>query len=85
MSWFRRRRPLTCQEVVELVSDYLEDTLPTSQRARFEHHLQRCAPCVGYVDQIRTTVALMRSSAPDTVDPATTDHLIALYRTWQHE
>ncbi len=85
MSWFRRRRPLTCQEVVELVSDYLEDTLPTSQRARFEHHLQRCDPCVGYADQIRTTVALMRSSAPDTVDPSTTEHLIALYRTWQHE
>jgi len=84
MSLFRRR-PLTCREVVELVSDYLDGALPARQRARLEHHLEACDPCVGYVDQIRATVAVVRGSELDTMNPATTEHLVALYRTWQRE
>ena len=47
---------ITCQEVVELVTDYLETALPADETALFEQHLNFCEGCVWYVDQMRTTV-----------------------------
>ncbi|HSS40691.1 MAG TPA: zf-HC2 domain-containing protein, partial [Polyangia bacterium] len=44
---------LVCQEVVELVTDYLAGALPPAQQARFELHLQSCPPCTAYLAQIR--------------------------------
>jgi len=57
---------ITCQEVVELVTDYLETALPVDETVLFEQHLNICEGCVWYVDQIRTTVGAVsrRSSAP---------------------
>ena len=44
---------MTCKEVVEIVSDYLEDALSAQDRARFEAHLAGCAGCTTYVEQMR--------------------------------
>jgi hypothetical protein len=49
---------LSCQELVELVIDYLEDALPEVELARFELHLSDCAGCAAYLDQVRATIAL---------------------------
>ena len=49
---------LSCQELVELVSAYLEDAMPDAERARFDQHLSICPGCVTYVDQIRETIRL---------------------------
>ena len=51
---------LTCQELVELVTDYLEGALPQAERARFEAHVAACEGCDRYVEQIRATVDLTR-------------------------
>ena len=51
-------RDLTCRELVDLVTDYLEGTLPEHERARFEAHMFACDGCERYVEQIRTTVDL---------------------------
>jgi hypothetical protein len=48
--------PVRCTEVVELVTDYLERSLPPDEAALVEQHLNCCEGCVGYVDQIRTTI-----------------------------
>jgi len=53
---------LTCRELVELVTDYLEGTLPERERARFEAHLGECEACVAYVEQMRTTVRLIQAA-----------------------
>jgi anti-sigma factor RsiW len=55
-------RELTCRELVELVTDYLDDALPDAERMRFESHLAACEGCDRYVEQIRTTVALTRET-----------------------
>ena len=47
---------VSCSEVVELVTDYLERSLPPEQAALVEQHLNFCEGCLWYVDQIRTTV-----------------------------
>jgi anti-sigma factor RsiW len=53
---------LSCRELVELVTDYLEDGLPAQERARFDAHLEECDACRAYVDQMRTTVRLTRAA-----------------------
>ena len=47
---------LTCRELVELVTDYLEETLPPTERARFEAHLADCDDCPLYLGQMRLTI-----------------------------
>jgi anti-sigma factor RsiW len=54
----RLDRELACQEVVELVTAYVEDSLDPFDRERFEEHLVFCDGCENYVEQMRTTVRL---------------------------
>lgn len=60
---------LTCQEVVELVTDYLEGALPDADVAVFEQHLELCDGCRHYVEQMRITIATVgridESDVPD--------------------
>jgi anti-sigma factor RsiW len=53
---------LTCQELVELVTDYFDDALPESERMRFDAHLEECEGCRLYLEQMRTTIRLTGSS-----------------------
>lgn len=48
---------IPCAQIVELVTDYLEDTLDPEQRSLFEEHLADCPPCTLYVEQIQVTLA----------------------------
>jgi anti-sigma factor RsiW len=49
-------RELTCQQVVELVTAYLEDGLSPEDRERFEQHLASCIGCRNYLEQMRRTI-----------------------------
>jgi anti-sigma factor RsiW len=66
---FRRKRPLTCQEVVELVTAYLEGALDGATSARFEAHLADCDGCAAYLDQFRSTIATMGTISDNQLDP----------------
>jgi anti-sigma factor RsiW len=79
----RRRTPLVCQKVVELVTDYLEGTMPPRERARFESHIADCPHCRRYLAQMRTTLAVLGRIEPETVAPEAMDELVELYRRWQ--
>ncbi len=74
---------LTCQELVELVSDYLEDALPPPERTRFEAHLSFCPGCTRYVEQMRHTVQTMGRLTEDSIDPKARDQLLELFRGWK--
>ena len=52
----RLDRELTCREVTELVTAYLEDALTTVDRERFEEHLVFCDGCDRYLEQMRATI-----------------------------
>jgi anti-sigma factor RsiW len=70
---------LTCRELVELVTDYLEDALPAGERERFEAHLAECEGCDAYVEQIRATIRLAgRAAALE--EPPETASLLAMFR-----
>ena len=47
---------ITCSELVEIVTDFLEGTMPQAERRRFEAHLDECPHCVIYLRQMRLTI-----------------------------
>jgi anti-sigma factor RsiW len=63
---------LTCQQLVELVTDYFEGAMAPEERERFEAHLADCPGCEIYLGQMRTTLALTRASADLAEQPETT-------------
>jgi anti-sigma factor RsiW len=74
---------VSCQEVVELVTDYLEGELEADEAALFEQHLNFCDGCVWYVEQIRTTVATLGRISHEDVPDATREKLLAAFRDWK--
>ncbi len=79
------RRDLVCQRVVEMVTDYLEDALPRSERRRLEKHLAGCPHCTEYLAQIRETIRLAGRVTPEDLTPRMRDDLTDLYRRWRSE
>jgi hypothetical protein len=74
---------LSCQEVVDLVTDYLEEELADERTALFEQHLNFCEGCVLYVDQMRATVAMAGRIREEEVPPETRERLLTAFRDWR--
>jgi anti-sigma factor RsiW len=74
---------MPCQELVEVITDYLEGTLPEPDRARFEEHLAVCRGCRTYLAQMRQTIAATGSLSEDTLTPAERERLGVLFRGWR--
>jgi anti-sigma factor RsiW len=79
----RRRGDLTCQELVELVTDYLDGKLARRDRKRFESHIRGCENCSTYVEQIRMTIELAGRVTEDSIDPRARDALLDAFRGWK--
>jgi predicted anti-sigma-YlaC factor YlaD len=74
---------LTCRELVELVTDYLEGALSPAQRARFEEHLAMCDGCRAYLEQLRTTRLITGSLGEDSLSPRMREDLLGAFRNWR--
>ena len=75
--------PVSCQEVVELVTDYLEGAMSPEDVARFDHHLSLCEGCVFYVEQIRMTIAAVGRIGEEGVPAEVRDDLVAAFRDFK--
>ncbi len=73
---------LTCKEMVEIVTDYLEGALSPEDRARFEQHLAVCDGCTYYVEQIRETIRLSGKVTEDHIPVAQRERLLEAFRDW---
>jgi anti-sigma factor RsiW len=74
---------LSCKELVELVTAYLEDALPAGERARFDAHLTECPDCVEYVAQFRRTVVAVGLAAPELERTPPVAELLRVFRDWK--
>jgi anti-sigma factor RsiW len=83
MRLLRRRRPLTCREMVELVSSYIEGTLDRRDAKRFEEHLRPCDACSEYVQQLRTTVRITGSLNHTDLPAEMRERLLDAFRDWR--
>ena len=73
-----------CRDLVELVTEYLEGTLPPQVRAAVERHLDECPDCVEFVAQFRVTVAATGSLRADSLPASTQQQLIQAFRALIH-
>ena len=80
-----RPAPIPCQEVVELISDYLEGALPAGDRRRLEHHLAGCPHCTAYLAQMRETLSLTGRLVAEDLSPEMQRELSDVYRRWRAE
>jgi anti-sigma factor RsiW len=76
---------ITCEDLVERTTDYLEGALDTSGRLGYERHLAICPPCRGFVSQMRATLVVAGSIEGETLSPETRDKLLATFRAWSAE
>ncbi|HEY6911974.1 MAG TPA: zf-HC2 domain-containing protein [Myxococcales bacterium] len=74
---------LSCREIVELVTDYLEGRMPPAERARFDQHLVSCSGCRTYLEQIRQTIAAVGAAREEDLPPAAREDLLRLFRGWK--
>jgi anti-sigma factor RsiW len=74
---------LTCQELVELITDYLEAALPDVERARIEEHLSGCTGCRNYLAQMRQTINTLGKLPEESIPDSVRDELLALFRGWK--
>jgi predicted anti-sigma-YlaC factor YlaD len=74
---------LPCQELVELVTDYLEDRLPSSTRLRFDAHLAQCSGCRAYLEQMRQTIRTVGRLREESIQPEPRDRLLSVFRDWK--
>ena len=74
----------SCQEMIEVVTNYLDAALPTDEEQRFERHLSRCAGCNTYVEQIRETIR-QTGMVPheESLPPALREEIVAQFRNWK--
>jgi anti-sigma factor RsiW len=73
---------LTCRELVELVTDYLENRLSADDRTRFELHLTYCDWCRTYLQQMRQVLATAGRLEEESIAPEARDALLDAFRGW---
>ena len=78
-----RNRELTCQEMVELVTDYIEGRMDDSTRARFEEHVAGCDGCTLYIEQMRQTIAALGRIPAESISSEAEEELMAAFTNWR--
>ena len=75
--------PMDCNELVELVTAYLDGSLDPEMRARFDVHLLECDGCENYLQQFRATIETLGSVRDDELDPSYREKLLKAFRDWR--
>ncbi len=74
---------MACRELVEVITDYLEGTLPERDRVRFDAHLEECPYCVNYLVQMRETAAALGSLREEALPASLRADLLEAFRGWR--
>jgi anti-sigma factor RsiW len=79
----RQIEPLACQELVELVTDYLEGRLPPVDRERFDAHIAGCDACTAYLEQMRITLQALGRIPEESISSEAREELLVAFRSWR--
>ena len=74
---------MSCQQLVELVTEYFEGTLSWRDRRRFEKHIRACQWCSRYVEQMRVTIQTVGRLDAESISPEARDELLAAFADWR--
>jgi anti-sigma factor RsiW len=74
---------MTCREVVELMTDYLDGALSAADRSRFEEHIAGCDGCTAYLAELRTTRRVLGKLAEEPIPAGVETELMKAFRDWK--
>jgi anti-sigma factor RsiW len=74
---------MSCKEVVEVITEYLEGTMGAEDRERFEAHLETCPFCVTYLEQMRQTIVTIGELREDSISSHTRQQLVTAFQDWR--
>lgn len=74
---------LTCKELTELITDYLEGELSFVQKMRFQFHIGMCKHCRAYIRQMRTTVRALGKLPSESIPPEVHEQLLQRFKNWK--
>jgi anti-sigma factor RsiW len=74
---------ISCAELVEIITDYLEETMQEGERRRFEAHLDECPYCANYLEQMRQTIAALGELSEESIAPDAREALLETFRGWR--
>lgn len=75
---------MTCKELVELVTDYVEGKLQAVDLARFEEHIATCEGCTTYLNQMRRTIQVMSHVQEESLTSQQWQALLEIFRDWKN-
>lgn len=73
---------MPCRELVELITEHLEDRLSPLDRDRFDAHLAECDACRTYIEQFRQTIRVLGRLPEESLSLEARDVLLAAFRGW---
>ena len=73
---------IICEQLVELVTDYLDGVLDPVVAARFDAHLLECDGCVNYLEQFQSTISALGRVPSDQLDEGFRERLLDTFRGW---
>jgi anti-sigma factor RsiW len=76
-------RDMHCQELVEVITDYLEGALSPEDRRRFEKHLSTCSGCRNYLEQMRATIRATGALKEESIPGGVREQLLQAFRDWR--
>ena len=76
---------VSCIELSELTTDYLEEDLPWRERLRVQVHLWMCRHCRRYLDQMRKVIGLLRRLPTEPVPPKLVEKLLPQFREMRYK
>ncbi len=76
-------RDLACQEIIELVTEFLDGRMDAGLRGAFEAHLSRCPHCTNYLEQIEATIRIAGTIEPDSLSPEFRAGLLEAFRGFE--
>jgi anti-sigma factor RsiW len=74
---------LSCKQLVELVTEFLEGTMAPSERTRFEMHIAACSGCAAYLRQMRDVLRLTGHLSEDALPERAQEELLRAFRSWK--
>jgi predicted anti-sigma-YlaC factor YlaD len=74
---------LTCHEVIELLSNYIEGAMSADEQRRVDEHLALCDGCTTYLEQMRESIRLSGMVTEEQVPDDDKASLLAAFRDWR--
>ena len=74
---------ITCREVLELLTEYLEGALAPAVEREVDRHLDACDGCWRYLDQFQVAIETTAELREEAVAVDVRESLLDAFRTWR--